>query len=78
MVRIGKQLGQGGAGPGGNKVEGLGRRVFHSLVPNFYLQVHGFRRGDQEDAFLGGGFVQSYGNPVPQQFRQNQAGKPGA
>ena len=65
MLRIGKQLGQGGAGPRRDEIEGLHGRILHALVPDMDLEFHGLGSGNQKGAFLGGGLIQSDGNPVP-------------
>ena len=66
MLRIGEQLGQGGAGPGGDKIEGLGRNVFHPAVAYSDFEFHGVGSRNQKGAFLRRRFVQSDGNPIPQ------------
>ena len=57
MVRIAKQLRQGGAGPGRDEIEGLELRVFHPPVSYLDLQLHHFCGGSQKGAFFGSGFV---------------------
>ena len=57
MLRIGKQLGQGGAGPRRDEIEGANGCVLHPLVPDMDFEFHGLGSGSEEGAFLGGGLI---------------------
>lgn len=76
MLCIPQELGQGGAGPGGDDIEGLEGHFFHALVFDCDWQTHPLGRSAQKSAFLGGGLEEGDRNPVPEQFGQNQPWKP--
>jgi len=69
---------QGRAGPCGDDIEGLRWQVFHPIILDRDGEHHLFGSRQQEGALLGCGFMQGDFDPVPQQFRQHQAGEPGA
>ena len=78
MMRIPQKLRQGRTGPGGNDIKYGSGRIFHSAVGNGHAKFHGGGSGGKKGTFLGRGFVERDLDPVPQQFRQDQARKSGA
>jgi len=77
MMRIAQQLGQGRASSGRDDFKWLGKCFFHAPVLDRDFKFHGVCGSQQEGTFLGGRFMQGDLNPVPQQFRQDQAWKTG-
>ena len=78
MMRIPQKLRQGRAGPGGDDIKCGGRRIFHPAVGDGHPKFHDGGGGGKKSAFLSRGFVERDLDPVPQQFRQDQARKSGA
>ena len=56
MLCIGQELGQRRAGPRANNIKHLRTGVLHPRILNGDGKLHAFGRGDEEIAFLGGGF----------------------
>ena len=76
---IGKQEGQGRQGPGRHHIIRIGGQLFDPGILNGRGETHARRRGLQELAFLGGGFMQG-DRKVGAHRRQNQSRetRPGA
>ncbi len=74
---VAQQFIERGTGPGRHHVKHFGGQVFHPGVFNSHGQLQPRRRGLQESALLQRRLMQGDSDPVPQHFRQHQAGKPG-